>query len=483
MAIPIYYITEDKDPSRSEEAISAQAMAKASNSNIQQFLQPKSGLFKNGKKTTAPNELILLAHTDTGRPPSTIGDKSPKELAKDFRAMFSQPENITDIFLISCEAGMGAPSLAQQFASEMVKNGFKHIHIHAVAHPDGKLIGGGVEVTTATGTITGGTIGQVNGYFYGTQESKEYHQYLNTKRSSVRKTDQDKKLDNTFRNFDRTKAIIVNLVTDLEDMRAPYNTFTKDGPLAKISADIAITLNFLKEKKKTLIDLNGGDTDVTRVIDQIITTLEANSTFNRDQIIDVLRSRTTGDSPTLVQRAQTFMGVNPVPLHLRRYTSELDSLLNRINGIPVTDSNQADNEESPLLRAQDQVQGQTNNIENQLSDYVKQRKDEWGFHWDFLYLKTLSFWVSDCISSIAKNMGLLEESTDYLNIKSRETKVNAANKLIERLNGNPVGYWTQDELRAVRDGRLGLIANSIDNLDELLATSPAYQQANRLQPG
>lgn len=479
----IYYITEDANPKNSAEAISAQAMGKLTNSIAQPFETKSLGWLGSSTKITkapqdTPNEIILLAHTDSGRPPSTIGGKTPQELANDFAKMITkitERTKVTDIFLVSCEAGMGNPSLAQQFAAAMVGNGFSKIKIHAVAHPVGKLIGGGVEVTTRAGTVTGGTIGQVTGYFYGNQESKEYHQYISIKATHQEdRTAEEKILFNQLKakysTFDKNQAVIVNLVTDLQEMRAPYNTFTANGPEATISADIAIALSFLKQKKNTLITLNQGETDVTKALDNIITQLKANPTFTHVQIISQLKTVLKDHTKTLTSWASSALGVNPITKYLEAYANELNVQLNHIN--KTSHQMPQEKERSTSLTEASPLLGgisQTNNkdIPTQLREYAAERKKEWGYHWDFLYLKTLSFWISDSISSIAKNMGLIEDSTDYLNIKYRDTKVSAAEKLANIIEGNiNCSVLTVAEEKALREGRLGSIVGTV--LDDIL---------------
>ena len=479
MTISIYYMTDDENPLGSEEEKSANAMAQGKDALVQPLMTRSRGLFGTTNApakppTETPNEFILLAHTDTGRSPSTIGGLSPKKLADTFNRIFSkqqEKEKITDIFLISCEAGMGNPSLAQAFAKAMLDHQFSNIKIRAVAHPDGKLVGGGVEVITRPGQVTGGTIGQVNGYFYGNEESKEFHQYEKLINKGHKRTSEESALFHQlklrYHTFDRKQAVIVDLVTDLEDMKAPYNTFNADGPIAKLSADMAITLSFLK-KKKTLLTFKTDESNVIRAIDQIITHVESNPTLAHQQIIEQLKNLRKQKSTSWTSWATGVVGVNSVTKLLDDYIVELNARLHKINSTscnmpPEEARSRHVTEESPLLGNRP---FQPKNIEAQLREYAAQRKDEWGFHWDFLYLKTLSFWVSDRISALAKHMGLIEKSTDYLNIKHRDVKVSAAEALANRIEAFRLAPFSQvdplnpTEEQALNEGRLGLIVKT-----------------------
>ncbi|HBI21441.1 MAG TPA: hypothetical protein DDY37_02455, partial [Legionella sp.] len=96
---------------------------------------------------------------------------------------------------------------------------------------------------------------------------------------------------------------------------------------------------------------------------------------------------------------------------------------------------------------------------SELRQYISCRQNEWGFHWDFLFLKTFSYWMMDCSSAIAKTFGLVSEKTDYLTIKHRDTKVHAAEKLIliMELTGAEL---SPAETSALKEGYLGSIVSS-----------------------
>jgi|GEM_PF-2373034 len=175
---------------------------------------------------------------------------------------------------------------------------------------------------------------------------------------------------------------------------------------------------------------------------------------------------------------------NPIGAYLQERQVELNAGLNNIkirpNNIiePEDTLEEESTEETPLLAPGSQ--SSSNTISDQLRGYAEQRsKDEWGFHWDFLYLKTFSFWLSDSISSIAKNIGLVTESTDYLNSKFRDTKVSAAKKLAHLIE-DPSGDndLSPAEIHALSEGTLGSIVTEGGGLDALLQDRPSTYTEN-----
>ena len=452
----IYYITDEL--SNSDEAISANALAEHINDTVAPF--PTTTITQN-----VPTEIILLAHTNTGR--TTIGDKSPILLADAFAKIIPTKERtkVTSITLISCEAGVGSPSLAQQLAIAMVKKGFHNIKIHAVGHPIGSLIGGGVEVTMKAGTVSGGTVGQVNGYFYGNEESQAYHSYLQLKGVAVTdRTTTEKatlrQLDKKYKNFDKEQIkeqiIIINLVTDIDDLREPYNTFTENGPEKHISAEVAIALSFFK-KQKTVLQRLYGLGDVIESLDAIMTELKKNPELTRAEMTKKLQHNVN----RLKKTNKRWLS-NHIAVYLTDYLLKLDAELNRMSEQLIIETQiSSDNlsDHTPLLEK---------TLPEKLIEYATAREQEWGFHWDFLYLKTFAYYVIDGISTMAKSLGLVENSTDYFDSKYRDTKVNAAKKLANIVRLTEVSVFTLPEKHALSEGRLGAIVNSAGGLDKIL---------------
>ena len=158
--------------------------------------------------------------------------------------------------------------------------------------------------------------------------------------------------------------------------------------------------------------------------------------------------------------------------------AELNAELNKKNGtsFKIESKNTPEEDitdETPLLSHHGD--SSSNTTQEQLRNYAADREEGGGFYWDFLYLKTFSFWLSDSISSLAKNMGLIEESTDYLDSKFRDTKVSAAEKLANLLDNSEDDndLLSQAEIHALSEGTLGSIVTQGGGLEVILKDRPS----------
>lgn len=81
-----------------------------------------------------------------------------------------------------------------------------------------------------------------------------------------------------------------------------------------------------------------------------------------------------------------------------------------------------------------------------LDKYIKTRKNEWRFHYNFLGIIALIYFIQDTLYG-----------THYFNSKNRETKIQAAEKLKHQLNSgkNDMSVFTASEKEALQEGRLG----------------------------
>src|SRR3990167_2303979 len=220
----ICYMTDDAKPDKSPEAKSAADLRKQlPSATVMNFtrLSPQK----------SPIKIYLLAHTDTKKPPETIGEQTPVQLAKQFAEKLSKTDKsqLTDIYLISCEAGMGKPSLAQQFAREMSNKGFDNLRVHAVAHPPEHMVGGEIAIINRPGPrITDNNyVGQIDGYFYANQESQQFHRYHELQRilaheRSASESDELARLRIQYAGKKATDYPTIRFVTDIQDLDAPY---------------------------------------------------------------------------------------------------------------------------------------------------------------------------------------------------------------------------------------------------------------------
>lgn len=104
-----------------------------------------------------------------------------------------------------------------------------------------------------------------------------------------------------------------------------------------------------------------------------------------------------------------------------------------------------------------------NPIVKELTQYINKRKNEWNYHYNFLGIVALVYFIQDLILG-----------TDHFNHKARQVKLSAAGKLQkildpqchERCNLN------RSEKKALSDGRLGKIINKYGGLNKILTEAP-----------
>ncbi len=108
-----------------------------------------------------------------------------------------------------------------------------------------------------------------------------------------------------------------------------------------------------------------------------------------------------------------------------------------------------------ILKKTDPHQKKSGNLQEaitRLDEYLENRKQEWGFHYNFFGLMSFIYWMNDLLCG-----------TDYFNIKNKDTKVAAATKLRNTLNGSvpEENKLTPLEKSALKEGRLGIIVDQI----------------------
>ena len=103
------------------------------------------------------------------------------------------------------------------------------------------------------------------------------------------------------------------------------------------------------------------------------------------------------------------------------------------------------------------------NIIHQLDEYIENRHQEWSFHYNFLGLMSLMYWLNDLFCG-----------TDNFNIKSKEIKVAAANKLRNILDPDESEKtaFTPAEKSALEEGRLGMLVEQHGGLSKLTRDRP-----------
>lgn len=101
-----------------------------------------------------------------------------------------------------------------------------------------------------------------------------------------------------------------------------------------------------------------------------------------------------------------------------------------------------------------------------LKDYIQMRPNEWSYHYNFLGIVALTYFVLDAILG-----------TDYFHIKNSETKIGAATKLMHLLDPQytgPIEPFTSAEQAALEEGRLGSKVAENGGLQHLIKTAPEH---------
>lgn len=95
-----------------------------------------------------------------------------------------------------------------------------------------------------------------------------------------------------------------------------------------------------------------------------------------------------------------------------------------------------------------------------LDTYIKERTNEWNFHYNFLGIVAAIYWLMDAIVG-----------TEHFNSKNREIKLSAARnlkQLIESPDCSECIVFTHSEKKALADGRLGKIVKNHGGFDSIV---------------
>lgn len=114
--------------------------------------------------------------------------------------------------------------------------------------------------------------------------------------------------------------------------------------------------------------------------------------------------------------------------------------------------------------SQDTQQNEKDAINGRLDTYINKRNEEWwgwSFHFDILLVKSAIYFITDWLFG-----------TNYFNARKRETKVDAAEKLMNRVNAEETEDFTDSELDAMQEGRLGEIVSLYGGIDDLCERYP-----------
>ncbi|MBA2711838.1 MAG: DUF1810 family protein [Tatlockia sp.] len=116
-------------------------------------------------------------------------------------------------------------------------------------------------------------------------------------------------------------------------------------------------------------------------------------------------------------------------------------------------------------------QQELSSLSFELANYIVERNKEWSFHYNFLGIMSLMYWLVDLIGD-----------SDYFNNKSKEIKINAATILKENIDnkGNPYRPFLPAEKEALRNDRLGDLVNLYGGIDEIEKNLQNHESEQRL---
>ncbi|MBL7479199.1 DUF1810 family protein [Legionella bononiensis] len=120
----------------------------------------------------------------------------------------------------------------------------------------------------------------------------------------------------------------------------------------------------------------------------------------------------------------------------------------------------------------------TSTLSHELAEYKNIRKNEWEFHYNFLGIISVLYFIQDSLFG-----------TDHFNTKNREIKISAASKLEQILDPDQPKPEPLNaaEIKALKEGRLGDLVSRHGSLDYIITHAPMKQNddpssEHRLQP-
>jgi hypothetical protein len=157
------------------------------------------------------------------------------------------------------------------------------------------------------------------------------------------------------------------------------------------------------------------------------------------------------------------------PIAVKKKASEQS----KTQGSPAAKPKEQNEEKSPKATTSPPSHDYSK-LSDALGAYIKERKNEWSFHYNFLGLVSVIYCIQDAI------MG-----TDHFNSKNRELKISAARNLKQVIDSNDAEgiLFTSSEKNALADGRLGKIVTTYGKLDGIMKNIAKEQTLASPKPG
>jgi uncharacterized protein (DUF1810 family) len=217
-----------------------------------------------------------------------------------------------------------------------------------------------------------------------------------------------------------------------------------------------------------LVTLMGGDTDAKKLMSSLTLFRQATSHLNS------LQGKNNHDIKDLEQRCTHILKIsanqNYQPCHktLSILSHSAKPSAPQKTGTPEVPGSFFKEKKTPTDKAQVNTPRPNSSIIKELTRYQNIRKNEWGFHYNFLGIISALYFIQDMLSG-----------TDHFNSKSREIKISAASKLEQLMTPSHAGpiTFSESEKKALKDGRLGAIVSKHGGLEQLMNAS-SMKQAN-----
>jgi hypothetical protein len=250
-------------------------------------------------------------------------------------------------------------------------------------------------------------------------------------------------------------------------MNEDVNTFTAEGPKLVMSAAVSAALFYLESQKRSAKEKHQD------YLNEDINTLKTNPSWDASKIQEELTKRHRPKTTVMGFGSSSYFEVTIKGLY--QLLTDINNVIGLAavaieekpsvpvvvhNSVPGGIPSYAATNTNTLFQPQTNVQKiNIDELRKDLTAYKAKRESEWSYHYNFLGIEALIYFISDCILG-----------TDYFNAKSRSVKIEAASKLVDHLDKKNHEPFTTHEKNALGEGRLGkIISTYTNNLDSLVA--------------
>lgn len=156
-------------------------------------------------------------------------------------------------------------------------------------------------------------------------------------------------------------------------------------------------------------------------------------------------------------------------LEVKQYDLKLIPTKKSMGELNISQDQCMDKTELHWINLQENWVNTTAHLKTDLNHYISERKNEWRFHYNFLGIISVIYFLYDAVCG-----------TDYLNSKSKEIKITAAQKLEQLIDpdSKETVVLSHSEKSALKEGRLGELIQKYGGLHQLLHQAEEFQNSN-----